>query len=312
MSWRLPLNIKRLFTRLVIATSLVLWGSSVFAATSNEAKLLLERMSAALQELSYEGVFVYRSGESLSAMRVTHTAYQEGEREVLVTLTGQEKEISRNSRRFGALASTSPMGQLASGRLVGVENYYKITLLGRDRVAGLYANVVLVAPRDEYRYGYRLWIDEETGLLLKSDLLNVDKQVLEQVMFTSISLLDAPINDAEDKPSLPPQGEGIDIATAKERTNWEVGELPSGFQLSNMLPVDARGVEHMVFTDGLASVSVFIESIKSEENTFKGASQMGAVNAFGHVVSGYQVTVVGEVPPNAVKRIALSLRLKDK
>ena len=283
------------------------------AATPSEAKQLLERMSTALQELSYEGVFVYRNGENLSAMRVTHTAYEEGEHELLVTLTGQEKEISRNSRRFGALASTSPMGQLVSGRLAGIEDSYQLSVLGRDRAAGRYAKLVVVAPRDQYRYGYRLWIDEDTGLLLKSDLLNTDKHVLEQVMFTSLELLEAPSSTIENKKSLPSRGAGIDIQTAKKSMNWEAVDLPKGFQLSNLRPADSQGgAEHMVFTDGLASVSVFVESVESDENAFKGASQMGAVNAFGNVVAGYQVTVVGEVPQATVKRIALSLRHKEK
>ncbi len=292
---------------------LLLWSSLSLAATSEEARQLLERMSSALQELSYQGVFVYRRDEDLSAMRVTHIAHKEGEQEVLVTLTGQEREIVRNSRRFGSLASSSSMNQLAAGRLAGIENHYQLDVLGLDRAAGRYAKLVVVMPRDQYRYGYRLWIDRETGLLLKSDLLDSDRRVLEQVMFTSLELLDEPQPAPMGGPGLSEQDVTMDVQTTRESASWEVADLPGGFQLANLRPADAKGgAEHMVFTDGLASVSVFVESAGEDENAFVGVSRMGAVNAFGNVISGHQVTVVGEVPEAAVRRIGLSLRYKGQ
>lgn len=309
----LSLNSNQSSIRLFVSAGLLLWSGLSLATTAGEAKQLLERMSSALQELSYQGVFVYRRDEDLSAMHVTHIAHQEGEQEVLVTLTGQEREITRNSRRFGSLSSSSAMDQLAAGRLAGIEDHYQLEVLGQDRAAGRYAKLVVVTPRDQYRYGYRLWIDEETGLLLKSDLLGSDERVLEQVMFTSLKLLDKPQPAAVDAPELLEPEVSMDAQTAREAMSWEVPDLPDGFQLANVRPADSKGgAEHMVFTDGLASVSVFAESAGADENAFVGVSRMGAVNAFGNVISGYQVTVVGEVPEAAVKRIGLSLRYKGR
>ena len=149
-----------------LSTLLLTWSSlSLAAGSASEARQLLERMSAALQDLSYQGIFVYRRDEDLAAMKVIHLAHKEGERELLQTLTGEPRETVRDSHRFGL------MGQQVEGRLAQVEGYYQLAPVSHDRVAGRDTKLIAVAPRDQYRYGYRLWIDEKTGLLLKSDLL---------------------------------------------------------------------------------------------------------------------------------------------
>ncbi len=287
-----------------LAAGLSAWSGLSQASSPNKALVLLERMSESLQEKSYQGTFVFRRGEELSAMRVTHTADNEGEREVIVTLTGQEREMVRSNRRFGVFSG----GEGLSAKLLGnVEKNYELSLLGLDRVAGRYASLVKVAPRDIYRYGYRLWVDNASGLLLKSELLD-DDRILEQVMFTSIELL------PEDEGGSPPEASEPQVkddqaAPKMSDSSWSVTDLPEGFVLSNLRRADKdNGVEHLVFTDGLASVSVFIESAERPENSFVGYSRLGAVNAFGAIVSGHQVTVVGEVPKAAVRRIGASLQ----
>lgn len=266
---------------------------------------MLERMSAALQELSYQGIFIYRRDEDLAAMKVIHLAHKEGERELLLTLTGEARETVRDSRRFGL------MGQQVAGRLAGIDGYYQLAPVSRDRVAGRDAKLIAVAPRDQFRYGYRLWIDDKTGLLLKSDLLGEQGRVLEQVMFTSIELLPEKekqrlLAETAGQPSDPQEP-----ATASTgRLKWIITTIPAGFQLITTRPTTPQGgVAHMIYSDGLASVSVFIESdLAANEKAFMGVSSMGAVNAYGNVVAGHQVTVVGEVPEITVKTIGQSIR----
>lgn len=280
---------------------LLLWSVQSFAAPAGEARKQLERMSAALQELSYQGVFVYRRDDDLAAMRVVHLAGREGERELLLTLTGEARETLRDSRRFGG------MGQQ---RLAGVEDVYQLVLLSRDRVAGRDARLIAVTPRDQYRYGYRLWLDEKTGLLLKSDLLGEQGRVLEQVMFTSIELLPEKEKQrmlAETASQPAPADERGTLPAG--RLKWTVSAVPPGFQLiTTRSGTPQGGVAHMIYSDGLASVSVFIENdLTPQEKAFKGLSSMGAVNAYGSVVAGHQVTVVGEVPAATVKSIGQSI-----
>ncbi len=262
-------------------------------------------MSVALQELSYQGIFVYRRDEDLAAMKVIHLAHKEGERELLLTLTGEARETVRDSRRFGF------MGQQVAERLAGVDSYYQLALISRDRVAGRDARLIAVVPRDQFRYGYRLWLDVKTGLLLKSELLGEQGRVLEQVMFTSIELL--PEKERQrllvevNAQSSTSKERG---ATPIERSEWLVTTVPTGFQLvTTRATTPQGGVAHMIYSDGLASVSVFIEAEQtSKEKPFIGVSNMGAVNAYGNVVERHQVTVVGEVPEITVKTIGQSIR----
>jgi sigma-E factor negative regulatory protein RseB len=294
------------YSAFFLSSLLLIWsGTSVAAGAASEARQLLERMSAALQELSYQGIFVYRRDEDLAAMKVIHLAHKEGERELLLTLTGEARETVRDSRRFGL------MGQQVAGRLASVEGYYQLAPVSRDRVAGRDAKLIAVAPRDQFRYGYRLWVDEKTGLLLKSDLLGEQGRVLEQVMFTSIELL-----PEKEKQRLlagsAGQASGAEErgAASAGRLKWTVATIPAGFQLITTRPTTPQGgVAHMIYSDGLASVSVFIESdMTANEKAFTGVSSMGAVNAYGNVVAGHQVTVVGEVPEITVKTIGQSIR----
>jgi len=263
----------------------------------------LERMSAALQEQNYQGVFIYRRAEDLAAMKVTHVADEQGAREVLETLTGE----ARSEMRVTPAIKADGVNQLAK-----IGDYYNLKLLGNDRAAGRITQLISVKPKDEYRYGYRLWLDQATGLLLKSDLLDQKGEIIEQVMFTSLELLQpeqiAGAIDLEN--SLVMSNPTANAEPVTPENNWVVGKLPQGFILLNAHSNSPQtGFDHSVYSDGLASVSVFIEKAKSEGDAFVGVSRMGAVSAFGNVDAGYQITVVGDVPEVTVTTIGQSIRL---
>ncbi len=274
-------------------------------------KLWLEKMSAAMQELNYQGTFIYRRDEDLAAMKVRHVVDEQGARELIETLTGEFRKELRNSPHASrsaeeGLASTSP-------QLRQIENYYALKLLGSDRAAGRETQLISVSPKDEYRYGYRLWLDQATGLLLKSDLLDQQGKILEQVMFTSLELIE-PEKNIESLSSAEPESVHRMSPHSKNKSNTSrllVDDLPEGFELIESQTGAGHGdVEHMVYSDGLASVSVFVEQSKPEGEAFVGLSRMGAVNAFGAVHNGNQITVVGDVPEITVKTIGQSIRLK--
>lgn len=273
-------------------------------------KVWLEKMSVAMQELNYQGTFVYRRDEDLAAMKVTHIADEQGARELIETLTGELRKELRNSPHSGKSSDGAGASSDVS-QLKLVDNYYTLKLLGSDRAAGRDTQLISVSPKDEYRYGYRLWLDNDTGLLLKSDLLDQQGRVLEQVMFTSLELIES------EKTSEPLSSEQSDQSMRAHSENKSspsrlmVGHLPKGFELiESQTGVGHSDVEHMVYSDGLASVSVFVEKSKPEGETFVGLSRMGAVNAFGSVQNGYQITVVGDVPEITVKTIGQSISLK--
>ena len=288
---------------------LLVWCQTASAETLSP-KRWLEKMSSAMQELNYQGTFVYRRDEDLAAMKVTHIADEQGARELIETLTGEPRKELRNSphssKSSGGSRTSSDFSQLKL-----VESYYTLKLLGSDRAAGRDTQLISVIPKDEYRYGYRLWLDQATGLLLKSDLLNQQGQVLEQVMFTSLELIETEKTSSPLSSGQPVQSVHPHVENKPYDRRLMIEHLPKGFELiESQTGAGHNDVEHMVYSDGLASVSVFVEKSKPEGETFVGLSRMGAVNAFGSVQNGYQVTVVGDVPEITVKTIGQSISLK--
>lgn len=210
-----------------------------------------------------------------------------------------------------------------------IDSLYSIRRLDDDRVANRQTLVVDLLPKDKDRYGYRYWVDKNTGMLLRSDLISEEGAVIEQMMFTSFEYL--PVAPARvlgleqfeqferkvlDEPEM-------EIASEENQdAHWTVKVLPKGFMLmrSTMRYSHADGVhqpgsihdmppdlQHLVYSDGLASVSVFIEKNLGVERHLQGLSTRGAMNAFGNPVGEYYATVVGEVPVKTVRSMAQSV-----
>jgi sigma-E factor negative regulatory protein RseB len=305
----------------------VLWAES-----DGEARAWLDRMTEALQTLNYDATFVYLHGRQLEAMRIIHKADETGERERLVFLNGAPREVIRNNEIVVCFLPDAnsvvveksrarkpfPDGLLDAERL---SRHYDFVMLGRDRMVGQSARVIGIVPKDPYRYGYRLWLAEESAMLLKSELMNEQGQPIEQMMVTSLELLD-------DIPaaSLEPSSEVADAYVWREGVGergpidasdrrWQVGRQPEGFVLTlyrrQHLPGSSEPVEHLVLSDGLATVSVFIEKTEGSRQMLRGTSYMGAVNAFGTQIAKHQVTVVGEVPQATVVLIGESVSYVD-
>lgn len=299
------------------------------SAIPDEARDWLQRMVHAVKELNYEGIFVYAHGNQLEAMRIVHGADGDGEHERMISLNGAAREILRDDNVLtcilpdnrSVVVEKSRPKRFVPERLLdldeGLNQLYEFRVQGSDRVAGRMARLVVIQPRDGFRYGYRLWLDEDSGMLLKSDLINTDGRILEQMMFTNLELRDR-IDRQQLAPSI--SGKGFkwfrpkenEAEPHKDAKEWKVTDLPKGFHMSmraeHGMPMSRMPVEHLMYTDGLASVSVYIEHKGMVEDALNGPSRMGAVNAYGVLVAGHQATVVGEVPRETVEMIAHSLR----
>jgi sigma-E factor negative regulatory protein RseB len=189
---------------------------------------------------------------------------------------------------------------------------------GTSRIADREARLVSIMPRDRFRYGYDLWADEQSGLLLRADLLSPEGDRIEQYMFVEIDI-GANVSDAQLTAVTPKEELSWYGVSEKQKDDknevmeWTVADLPGGFNLATSIkrvsPMRGMPVEHHVYTDGLASVSIFIEEPGSSKGPMiEGASSMGAVSAFGRNVDGHQITVVGEVPEATVRMIGMSVR----
>jgi sigma-E factor negative regulatory protein RseB len=315
----------------------VLWLPLTLLAVSGQlqadetARQWLDDMSAALESLDYDGTFVYLHDNKLETMRVIHRVDEGGLRERLVSLTGSASEVIRDDKAVTCIMPDNKSVMVSQSRprqpyhvvpkdLDSLAANYTFEDAGEDRMAGYAARVIAIKPRDALRYGYRFWIDPDSHMLLKSDLTGVDGAPIEQVMFTRLTIgSDIPAADLQ--PSLSGDGYTWHSQMNNERLpgykengtpGWRVRQLPAGFRLNSIqhkrMREEQSDAEHMVFSDGLATVSVYVEEAGSVHDPLVGHSGMGATNAYGMQVGDYQVTVVGEVPADTVQMIATSLQ----
>lgn len=297
---------------------------------------MLKRMSDADQNQNYQGTFILRKSDNLSTLHVTHGIDEKGVWESLEALNGEPRKVLRHNNRVISIfpdraiitvrhnSKKQSLHPQLPENIERLEQYYSMNRLDDDRIANHSSLVVDLLPKDQYRYGYRYWVDKNTGMLLRCDLVDEDNAVVEQMMFTSLEYLPIKPFQAFELPQFEQfkqqllQDEPEMEASQSAETEWKVARLPKGFKLTQSTMRNSQSsaasvsetstldLLHMVYSDGLASVSVFIEENQGAEKHLQGASSMGAVNAFGQAVDYHFVTVVGEVPENTVQLMAQS------
>jgi sigma-E factor negative regulatory protein RseB len=307
------------------------------APAIDPAAVLLKAADAA-RTGNYRGTVIYRAGGNMESMRLIH-GYADGvERERLVALTGEPREIIRIDNKVTCLLPKDRKLDLkrpaVKGLLTNVSvqslrelaAWYELKDAGVARVAGRACRGVLLAPRDGYRYGYEIWADEATGVPLKVALTGPGRLPLEEMMFTEVDF-PAGLSDDAFAPGLDPSrfkaitraepamkeldGGAADLADFPLRFE----HLPPGYRITlrEQRPGnELRGkVEHLMLSDGLAAVSVFAALGVAPEKGLEGLTQMGAVQAYGRRLGRYHVTVVGETPVVTVEAIAAGLVLGE-
>ena len=299
------------------------------AIAADAAHEWLMKINHAARELEYEGIFVYQHDAQLEAMQIFHKVENNSSRERLVSLNGAPREIVRDANEVRCYwpdknsvmveyrkAEGKGFPAILPERLQDLDEYYVLKLGNTERITGRVAQLVIVKPVDQYRYGYHLWADADTGLLLKADLLDTQGAILEQFMFTQINI-GIKIPAAALAPGMTGKSmtwyrEDSGARNVSEKPGWAATKLPRGFRLSahmtRRLPMRKQPVEHLVYTDGLAMVSVFIEKQEKGVKPFvQGPSRMGAVHAMSAQSGDYQITTVGEVPAATVAFIGASV-----
>lgn len=319
----------RVFIQLVLALCLVV-GTNSFAEP--EAMKVLERMGIAAKQLNYEGVFAYQTGQNLQSIRIIHRADEQGETERLVSLNGAAREVIRTNDLVTCIfpegkrvnVNRRPLGRGFPSdllrRLDSATPYYDVVKGRPGRVADRLVGELIIKPIDSYRYGFRLWVDNESDLLLKSELLAEDGHVLETFSFSTVemgktipdSLLQSQISSGTEMTWNRTEPESaVNMASTNLLSRWHIAWLPEGFSLvaqqNRITAKNGATVEQRVYSDGLSSVSVFIEKIRARHSHLHGGTKMGAVNAFGTILSAHFVTVVGEVPAKTVEKIGASI-----
>jgi sigma-E factor negative regulatory protein RseB len=324
--------------------ALTLGCLTVAGAWADEPAQWLARMNQALTTRNYDGTFSHwHGGGQVETLRIIHRVQDGVVSERLASLDGSGREFIRTG---ASLACYLPDKRTvvveqrpATQPLVGfpavneqTADFYDIREVARTRLNRRATHVISVTPKDEYRYGYRLWIDDSTAMPLKTQLCDAHGQVIEQIVFASLTL-SSHIADALFKPAFSTEGfrwvrdtQLTLVPPAADSSAWNAMRLPPGFHMSiraaQTLPGSSQAVDHLVFTDGVASVSVFVEhqetlpqsqaaAAAAQETPVAEAATVGSSSAFSTVVDGHKITAVGEVPPETVQFIATQVKAQS-
>ena len=322
--------------RVLLFALLALVGASSYAA--DDAWFVLQKSAYAARELNYQGVFVYVNGKQTRSVQITHmnNAGQELTRNVVLDnnitsgkasqpreVYSQGKDIvifrpqnqkmiiekRRGQNLFPAMLPTD---------LVAIKTSYTARLGALEYVAGREAQIVELVPNDAFRYSYKIWADTEYGLLLKMTLVDSKNLTLEQIEFNQLSMLNSH-DENWFKPTIDVKKSYVmeDATAVNQITNdWIVSELPAGYVKVDYRAVVVPGktvpVDQIIFSDGIASISLFIEPLAKGMHPKMGHMQIGSTNICANVINGYQVTVVGEVPAATVMQIAKAVSFKKQ
>ena len=308
------------------------------ALSEEDPRQWLSDMNEAFNSVSYDGVFSFFSESELASLRIVHMVRDGIQHERLIHQNGAPREIVRRGEEVVcilmpgddllSLESNLPAGPFARSfvrRYDAISRYYELRFFGEDRIADRPAVRLAITPLDDNRFGYRLWLDRQTRLLLKSELVDTQGRALEIFQFNSLV-----IGEEVNPMALEPEGRN-EIAKVSNfvldtepsipvsgAVSWKPDWLPEGFSLSSTHTrrtlSEEKSVNTMMFSDGLAAFSVFIEDMPPT-----GAADMvsrnGATVAVTHLTEGpdgapHLVTLVGELPTATAKRIARSIRLQ--
>ena len=296
----------------------------------------LTRMIGAPAVTSYQGFFIYENAGGLSSIQIYHSGVDGKEHERLIYQDGPYRELVRKGDQVAVIRPGGDVSQfkpesVSPSLIQRLGNYrddlrrsYRLMFGGEDRVAGRNVLRVEVQPRDQHRYGYILWLDRESGILLRSEMLGEKGAVLERFQYVSFDSGNA-IGGKNLEPSRAVTWETVakpEVAAdsqgktgAAEALWWDAGWIPNGFDVTSQSrvdsPVSRQKADSILFTDGLASFSIFVEEDHSRVQG-PASEQIGATSAVSRIFrkgdAYYNVTVIGEIPLGTAERVAVSVK----
>jgi len=300
-------------------------------AVSQDGLALLKQMASASRRLNYSGTFVYQHGGQNETSRIVHFVNPAGgEFEKLETLDGPAREVIRTNDQVTCYLpdsktviiekrSTRRFPALLPEQLSGVADNYVVSVTGMDRVAGYDCRVVMLEPKDKMRYGHQFCAEAGSGLPLRARTLSEKNQLLEAFAFTdlriggSFSREQVRSRYAAKSKEWKVDHSALVISDVPADTGWSLTRQPTGFkkltELKRSIAGRAAMVSHIVYSDGLAAISVFIEPLPKARPA-RSLSHQGAVNIYIRPVADHMVTVLGEAPAATVMQIANSLEFR--
>jgi sigma-E factor negative regulatory protein RseB len=320
-------SVSRRLARLAVIPSAAWLIGATPLAHAGDVSQWLARAANAARAQNYVGTIVYQHGGHVESSRLAHMFDNGEEFDRLVSLDGPAREIIRSAGevrcyypdarvvRVEPRTIRNVFPSLSVEQQNALAQYYDFRKAESARIAGYDAQAWVFEPKDGLRYGHKFWAENSTGLLLKARVLGDRGEIVEQFAFMDITI-GGPVDRALVKPtwpSTPPDWtvrEGSAGETSPRDTGWVVTRVPPGFVKIMEGYRRLRGkpdpVAHLVFSDGLVAVSVFVQPVTSAP-THVGFSQQGGVNVYSLRLDDNLVTALGEVPGSTVRQIASSV-----
>ena len=310
----------------LLSIGILLSMQSAAALAADGPNEWLSRMTNAVQKTSYAGTVIRTKSGHAEALKVVHQIVDGVVNEKVTVQEGSNLEIIRNGNQVhcilpdkkSVLVETwddqSTLFSTLPSSAILFANEYDLSVVRIDRVAGRKAVLLAIRPHDEFRFGHRIWLDRDTAFPLKTELIDRDGSLLEQVKFADINL-ESSISPEALAPSMSLTNFTWHAGTSKRvevdvKTDWVCDDLPAGFRVMSTKSEQQPGadipVTHILYSDGLATVSVFIAQAQKKTNARR--SNIGGSNAYSMHLADYRITAVGEVPAATVQRIARSMR----
>ncbi|HEV7913007.1 MAG TPA: MucB/RseB C-terminal domain-containing protein [Albitalea sp.] len=303
-----------------------------------EVRAWLMRIHDAASHRNFQGTFIVSAGGAVSSARIAHFCEGPNQFERIDSLDGQTRHVFRHNQvvhtlwpkaRVALIEQRDLLNNFPALLQVGddrIAELYEVRPQGVDRVAGHEASVLVLQPRDAFRYGYRLWAEKASGLLLRADVLDADGELLETSAFSDVAINVRPQPETVLHPMRKLDGYRVVrpalTPTKLEAEGWSLRQTVPGFRQVSCVkrPMDGVGESDQpagggealqtIFSDGLTYVSVFIEPFSAERHTRAMLTSIGATQTLMRRQGDWWITVVGDVPPATLKAFAGGLERK--
>jgi sigma-E factor negative regulatory protein RseB len=298
--------------------------------TRNDAYAWLQTIALAPYLLNYSGTYVHQCGNQIETSKIKHMVDESGSHEKIETLDGVPQEIIRNNEQATCYFSKDSsvivekrkvlhfFPAILPVRLDDIFRNYVVRITNKERVGGYECQNIYLEPKDPYRYAHVFCADVNSGLLLKTAMLNEKRETVNQYAFIELK-----VAGKIDKNQLQTSFQGkkmIDVpqvaapGSSSKVGQWVIKPLPAGFNVikQSRHPIQGKKmpIDHLVFSDGLVSVSVFIEPMTEASTFAQSISKRKSINVYTRSLKDYQITVLGEVPSRTVMQIGNSVQPK--
>lgn len=312
---------------------LVFLSAPVRAQSGEDALQWLQKIAAAADKLNYSGVVVYRSGGQSETSRVVHAVENGREIEHVEVLDGSPREVLLENDEVRCVLPDSrlivierrtrqrPFPALPLENLGNLTDVYLVRKGTPTRIAGIDSQSLRIDPKDEFRYGRQLWFDVNSGLLLKAVLYDEKGEARETFSFSEVRI--GLVDHEALKMHSNTQSSEWRVHTVRAQATkaddepWTVRTAPPGFRLVSSMKrqtrPDAPAVTHLMYSDGLTTISIFVQPlVHGATASAGGSSLLGAVGIYRRAIGGHQLLVMGDAPMQTLKRIGDAVEARQR